>query len=265
MIEVKDLYYSAGATPILNGVTLSVSKGERVGIIGPNGSGKTTLFNCLSGFNPGVKGEIFFNGSPITSQRPDQRARAGLGRVFQNFGVFRDMTLSENIITAIESRRNTGKLNGGRFSFNPLSKRNSGKRNREQAAEYLSMVGLSDRAADKASNLSGGQMRMLEIVRTVAFGADLLLLDEPTAGVSPKMKLDIAALLRKLQSLGKTYIIIEHDINFIHSLCNRIIVLDQGRIVLDDSPERVRSNPLLQEIYFGSAVPAANGSLAANS
>ncbi len=243
MIEVNDLHFSVGETPILNGVTLSIESGERVGIIGPNGSGKTTLFNCLSGFNRPSKGEIRYRGEVITGRRPDQRARAGLGRVFQNFGIFRDMTLSENIITAIESRRSSG--------------RPDSKTIRRQASEYLAMVNLEERSGAKASSLSGGQMRMLEIVRTVAFGADLLLLDEPTAGVSPKMKIEIAALLRKLQALGKTFVVIEHDINFIHSLCNRIIVLDQGRIVLDDSPERVRSNPLLQEIYFGSAVSAS--------
>lgn len=254
MIEVKDLHFSAGETPILNGVTFSIKSGERVGIIGPNGSGKTTLFNCLSGFNPVSKGSIVYNGKPITTLRPDQRARAGLGRVFQNFGVFRDMTLSENIVTALES-----KTEGRRSVF-----RRSKKAGRQDIAGYLEMVGLEERAAAKASSLSGGQMRMLEIVRTVAFGAELLLLDEPTAGVSPKMKLEIAALLRKLQTLGKTFVIIEHDINFIHSLCNRIIVLDQGRIVLDDSPERVRNNPLLQEIYFGTPVSADNGSSGLN-
>lgn len=248
MLKIDDLHFSVGDTPILNGVSLSIECGERVGIIGPNGSGKTTLFNCLSGFNPTARGEIYYNGEAITSYRPDKRARYGLGRVFQNFGVFRDMTLTENIVTALESRPCRGGL-----------LRRSKRVTKAEVDGYLAMVGLETRGSAKASSLSGGQMRLLEIVRTVAFGAELLLLDEPTAGVSPKMKIEISSLLRKLQTMGKTFVVIEHDINFIQSLCNRIIVLDQGRVVLDDSPEKVRSNPMLQEIYFGSASPKSLG------
>jgi ABC-type branched-subunit amino acid transport system ATPase component len=120
-----------------------------------------------------------------------------------------------------------------------------------RSIEFLKEVKLETKADSKAGSLSGGQMRLLEIIRTLAFGADLFLLDEPTAGVSPRMKDDVAGLIKKLQGIGKTVLIIEHDINFIQKFCNRIIVLNEGRVVLDDTPELVRKNEQLKEIYFG--------------
>lgn len=244
ILGVEDLAFSIKGTAILNGVDFSVGHGETVGIIGPNGSGKTTLFNCLSGFHVPERGTIVLNSVAITSLPSYRRARLGLGRVFQNFGIFSDMTLGENIVTALESRQ------GWSATFFPWSAAN--RTNRREAATYLAEVGLEHKINDKASSLSGGQKRLLEIVRTLAFGADLFLLDEPTAGVSPKMKDDIATLISRLRSLGKTVLVIEHDIDFIQKFCDRILVLDVGRVVMDDTPAKVRANPLLHEVYFGS-------------
>ena len=230
-------------TRILNGVSLDVRSGETVGIIGPNGSGKTTLFNCLSGFLSCPDGKVIFQGEDITRTAPYVRAKLGIGRVFQNFGIFREMTVVENMITAIESRQSLGKL------FFPWGKLH--RENKKVAMQYLAEVRLDSKANEKASSLSGGQMRLLEIIRTLAFGAQLFLLDEPTAGVSPKMKEEIAELIRRLKQRGMTVLVIEHDINFIQSFCERIVVLDVGRVVLEDTPDKVRSNELLKEIYFG--------------
>ena len=242
MLEITNLYFGIGGTSILNGVNLKVGSGEKLGIIGPNGSGKTTLFNCICGFNLPNQGDINFKGSNISRMTPSKRAQLGLGRVFQNFGIFREMTVEENIITALESRQAP--------VFFPWSKRH--KANQLHAIEFLEMVNISEKAKDKAGSLSGGQMRLLEIARAIAFGADLFLLDEPTAGVSPKMKNEIETALKKLQDLNKTVLIIEHDINFIQKLCNRIVVLDMGQVVMDGTPEEVRSDAQLQEIYFGA-------------
>ena len=244
MLTVKDLKFSVGEVGILHGLSFDIAKGETVGVIGPNGSGKTTLFNCLSGFALPTAGAISFAGRNITHEPAHSRALLGLGRVFQNFGIFKDMSLEENMLTALEGRDSL------LSSFWPWSKR-IGERS-ALAKEQLAEVGLDKKFKQKASSLSGGQMRLLEIVRTLSFGAELFLLDEPTAGVSPKMKDDVANLILKLQSLGKTVLIIEHDINFIQKFCKRIIVLDQGKVVIDDTPEKVRANKLLQEIYFGS-------------
>ncbi len=252
MLEIKDLHCKLGSRSILNGITFSISTGEMVGVIGPNGSGKTTLFNCISGFNQVSNGSIVFRGQAIEGMDPADRAEKGLGRIFQNFGIFKEMTVLENVLTALEGRVPSHK------TFFPWSK--ATRLNRERAFELLGDVGLQSKAKDKAGSLSGGQMRLLEIIRTLGYGAELFLLDEPTAGVSPKMKEDVVALIRRIQSMGKTVVVIEHDINFIQQFCRRIVVLDGGRVVLDDIAERVRSNALLQEIYFGKMHDATIGS-----
>jgi ABC-type branched-subunit amino acid transport system ATPase component len=153
------------------------------------------------------------------------------------------MTLLENMLIALE-----GKMSAA-TSFFPWSR---ATRERERTAlSLLKEVGLAEKVGAKAGSLSGGQMRLLEIMRTLAAGADLFLLDEPTAGVSPRMKQDVAAIIKRLQNSGKTILIIEHDITFIQKFCSRIIVLNEGKVVLDNTPERVRADPRLKDIYFG--------------
>jgi ABC-type branched-subunit amino acid transport system ATPase component len=244
ILKTENIEVKIGAANILNGISIEVNQAETVGIIGPNGCGKTTLFNTLSGFLSPVNGKISFLERDITNMPAYQRAKLGIGRVFQNFGIFRDMTVLENMTCAIEGRKNA------LASFFPWSKAN--KENKKMAMEYLSQIKLDSKAGQKAANLSGGQMRLLEIMRTLAAGAELFLLDEPTAGVSPKMKDDVVSIINKLKAMNKTILIIEHDINFIQKFCQRIIVLDGGKVMLDDTPEKVRNNKQLQEIYFGS-------------
>lgn len=244
MLALSDLVISFGARVILNGLSCSIQAGETVGIIGPNGSGKTTLFNAISGLVPLNSGRIVLKDTEVQGLHPHQRAHLGLGRVFQNFGIFREMTLAENVLLALESRSSLVR------GLLPWS--SSSKALKDEALSYLDQVGLAARAGEKAASLSGGQMRLLEIIRTLALGSDVFLLDEPTAGVSPRMKDDVANLIKKLQGLGKTVLIIEHDITFIQKFCGRIIVLNEGTIVLDNTPEKVRSDARLKEIYFGS-------------
>lgn len=244
LLQVDGLTFSIGDSQILNGVTFRVGAGETVGIIGPNGSGKTTLFNCLSGFGRVSGGKITLHGKDVTHFCANQRAKLGIGRVFQNFGIFREMTVLENVVMALESLSPLSK------TLLPWGKTQAGVK--AKAMEFLQQVNLAGKARDKAGSLSGGQMRLLEIIRTVAFGSDVFLLDEPTAGVSPKMKEAVSELIIFLKSLGKTVLIIEHDINFIQRFAERIIVLDSGKVVLDGAPEQVRESELLQEIYFGA-------------
>ena len=244
MLKIENLHFSVGETQILNGNDFEVPAGQTLGIIGPNGSGKTTLFNCISGFNYASLGTIKFLDQEITNLPANTRATLGLGRVFQNFGIFKEMSVLENVVIALESQQPLS------ATFFPWNKQN--KTNKELALNYLAEVGLQNKANDKASSLSGGQMRLLEIIRTIAFGAKCFLLDEPTAGVSPKMKDDVGQLILKLQKLKQTVLIIEHDINFIQKFCERIIVLNLGKVVLDDTPEKVRANKMLEEIYFGT-------------
>lgn len=243
MLTVRDINVSFQKTKVLSGVSLSVSSGETVGIIGPNGSGKTTFFNTLSGFVHPSAGSLIFNGDDITGTSPDYRAKLGMGRVFQNFGIFKEMTLLENLLVALEAR---GGLLGALWPWGAET-----RAHRAKALEYLEEIQLASRANQKAGSLSGGQMRLLEIVRVLATGADLLLLDEPTAGVSPKMKEEVASFIAKVQGMGKTVLVIEHDITFIQKFCKRIVVLESGAVVLDDTPEKVCADERLQEVYFG--------------
>jgi branched-chain amino acid transport system ATP-binding protein len=242
-LRVQNLSAKVGNLEIIKGASLSILRGEAVGIIGPNGSGKTTLFNSICGFISSTSGLIFLSGQEITHHSSYERSRLGLGRVFQNSGIFKSLTLLENMIISLE-------LNAS-FSAKWLPFSRSHNQIKSIALEYLSKVKLQDKANDKAASLSGGQARLLEIARILAFGSDVILLDEPTAGVSPKMKESLINLLVEIMNLGKTLLIIEHDIQFIEKLTSRILVMEGGRIVLDDIPANVRTSTYLQEIYFG--------------
>ena len=238
LLSVHQLSLTLGEQHILRGVDFSVEEGSVIGIIGPNGSGKTTLFNVLSGFLAPTHGVIKFRDTDITEMPAHERARIGIGRVFQNFGVFREMTLEENVRVALEALGPTHQLALGDFD--------------KKIAETLRMVGLFEHRSKLAGSLSGGQMRLLEISRTLAAGKDLFLLDEPTAGVSPKMRGDIAALIQELKLSHKTVLVIEHDLPFIRKICDHVIVLDIGSIALHGTPDEVSASKKLKELYFGA-------------
>lgn len=238
LLQIRDLSLTLGGQPILKGIDLEVEKGEVIGVIGPNGSGKTTLFNVLSGFLKPTHGNIHFKQTDMTTMAAAERARIGIGRVFQNFGIFREMTLFENVLVALEALPKEQRLVLGDL--------------KKAVHSTLKLVQLEDHAKRKASSLSGGQMRLLEIARTLVSGKELFLLDEPTAGVSPKMTGQIAGLILTLKKEGKTVLIVEHDLPFIQKICDRVIVLDVGQVVLEGKPDEVRGNRKLKELYFGA-------------
>lgn len=238
LLELKDLSLTIDEHKILQGISFDVEEGQIIGLIGPNGSGKTTLFNVISGFLKSSGGSVTLGGEDISSLSPSQRAKRGIGRVFQNFGIFRDMTLEENILVALEAL--------------PKDQQKALGDLKEVVAGTLDMVGLSDSGKKKAGSLSGGQMRLLEIARTLKAGKDLFLLDEPTAGVSPKMTGQVADIITELKKSGKTVLIIEHDLPFIGSICDEVVVLDVGKVVLQGTPAEVKESKELKEIYFGA-------------
>lgn len=238
LLSVSHLSLTLNSQQILKNVSFSVEQGEVVGLIGPNGSGKTTLFNVLSGFLKPTAGSVHFRDADITSVSPAQRARLGIGRVFQNFGIFREMTLEENILVALEALPKEQRMLLGSV--------------KDTVHGTLDMVGLSHFGKKKAGSLSGGQMRLLEIARTLKSGKELFLLDEPTAGVSPKMTRQVADLIAELKKGEKTALIIEHDLPFISKICDRVLVLDVGEVVLNGRPSEIKHDKKLQEIYFGA-------------
>ncbi len=238
LLSVSHLSLTLNEQHILTEVGFAVEQGEVIGLIGPNGSGKTTLFNVLSGFLKPTRGSVHFKGADITGFSPSERARIGIGRVFQNFGIFRDMTLEENVLVALEAL--------------PKEQREVLGNLREVVRGTLDMVGLAGHAKKKAGSLSGGQMRLLEIARTLRSGKELFLLDEPTAGVSPKMTSQVADLITALKQNGKTVLVVEHDLPFISKICDRVLVMDVGKIVLQGTSSDVRRSKQLQELYFGA-------------
>lgn len=221
-MRVSDIKVNLSGSMILQGISFEAKKGETLGIIGPNGSGKTTLFNVISGFVRQAGGSIELDGECIEELPAFIRAQKGIGRVFQSGGVFGELTVLENLI-----------ITGKKVDYE----------------KYLQDVGLDKNKL--SSFLSGGQKRILELIRAQIMEPKVLLLDEPTAGVAPNMKQVLADKINSLKTKDRVVLIIEHDIQFISSLCDRILVLHQGQIVMSGKPEEIRKDPYLQEIYFG--------------
>jgi ABC-type branched-subunit amino acid transport system ATPase component len=246
MLSVQNLSVSFGENKILHNINLDASLGSTIGIIGPNGSGKTTLFNAICGYVSSATGKISVNNIDISVLPAHQRANAGICRVFQSPGIFKELSLVENLIISLTAKDSITK------SLIPIV----GSRKSElldNAMYYLSLVSLEKNPNQKAGALSGGQMRLLEMARALSMQSLVYLLDEPTAGVSPKLKDQVSEAIRQIMQLGKIVLVIEHDMNFIRSFVERIVVLDQGTIYMDDLPDNVMKSERLKDIYFGSA------------
>ncbi|WP_311032118.1 ABC transporter ATP-binding protein [Mesorhizobium koreense] len=234
-VEVKDLRRSFGGIKAVAGVSFEVEPAEIVGIIGPNGSGKSTLFSLLSGTIAPTSGVIKLRGHDVTRMPAYRIARLGLGRTFQIPTPFTNMTVRENLLAAA--------VEGDWANA------------RSRADEVLEALEITHVADDLAGTLSGGQLRLLEFGRVQMRDAEIILLDEVTAGVNPRLRQIILARVRALQEKGKTFLIIEHDMELVRSVCERIIVMDAGEIVFEGSFEEVASNEVVIDAYLGR--PAA--------
>jgi len=244
ILAVEDLHVRIGQQMILHEISFSVSPGEIVGIIGPNGCGKTTLLNTISGFLPIETGMISFNGKDIMHLDPYIRARLGVSRGFQHVGVFRDMTVEENLMIAIERAEQLPWW----WRFSP------GKRAHVSRVidGVLEDVDLLPHKKSIAGILSGGQLRLLELTRLRLLKGNLLLIDEPTAGVSPILKNKLSDIIRKLvREHGHTAVIVEHDLKFLFDLADRIIVLVDGEKYMEGTPSEIREDERLKKVYFG--------------
>jgi branched-chain amino acid transport system ATP-binding protein len=245
IVNIENLNVQIGQQMILRDVSFSVKESEIVGIIGPNGCGKTTLLNTISGFVPVETGTISINNQDVMSIPPYQRAILGVGRSFQNAGVFKDLSVEENIIIGAE-----------KFENYPWWWMFSSKHRHKMdkiVDEALSFVDLLAHKKTIAGMLSGGQLRLLELSRLKLFKGNLLLIDEPTAGVAPILRQKLATMIRHLnQECGFTIMIVEHDLKFLFDLVDRVIVLVDGKKYLEGRPEEIQKDKRLQEIYFGN-------------
>lgn len=244
-LELRDLRKNFGKTEIIRGANLSVASGERVAIIGPNGAGKSTLFNLISGRFAPTSGEILLRGQPITGQRPYEINRAGLARSFQVSNLFGQLSVVENLRCAVLWHL------GYRYAFWKFLSRLRDAN--ERAEQVLAMIGLQARRDVLATNLTYAEQRALEIGITIAGGADVILLDEPTAGMSHTETDRFVDLIRSV-TVGKTLLTVEHDMGVVFGLADKIAVLVYGEVIAFDTPERVRADPRVQEAYLGSVL-----------
>jgi len=244
-LELTEVHKSFGKTAIINGVDLAVEKGERHAVIGPNGAGKSTLFNLISGRFPVTSGTIRLDGHDITSMQPQQINHRGLSRSFQITNIFPKLSVFENLRCAVLWSLNY------KYSF---WQRIGGLQDaRERADELVGMIGLAKRRDTLAGVLSYAEQRALEIGVTIGGGADVILLDEPTAGMSNSETADAVALIRNV-TVGKTLIMVEHDMSVVFGLADRISVLVYGQVIATGTPQEIRGNKAVQEAYLGAEV-----------
>jgi len=242
-LELRQVHKSFGRTPIINGVDLAIAKGERHAIIGPNGAGKSTLFNLISGRFPPSLGHILLDGEEITGLDAQDINRRGLARSFQITNIFPRLSVYENVRCALLWSR------GYRYSF--WQRVGALADIRERAEEIVSKIGLMGRRDRPAGVLSYAEQRALEIGITIAGGAGVILLDEPTAGMSRSETRDAVELIRSVTQ-GKTLVMVEHDMGVVFGLADRISVLVYGRILAAGTPDEIRGNSAVREAYLGT-------------
>lgn len=231
ILTVRDLHKHFGGIKAANGVTLEVNRQEIAGLIGPNGSGKSTLFSLVSGTVAPDSGQIRFDGHEVAGKNAHVVARLGLARTFQIPALFDNMTVTENLLAAAAE----GHWDGAH----------------ERAAETLALLRLEHVADNRASDLSGGQQKLLEFGRVVMRQASLILLDEVTAGVHPNIRKIILEAITRLRERGITFLIIEHDMEMVRSVCDRIIVMDSGRVVTSGTFNDIVRNSEVMQTYLG--------------
>ena len=244
-IELKGVRKSFGKTEIIRGIDLAIAQGERHAVIGPNGAGKSTLFNLISGRFALTSGAILLNGGDLAGLKPFEINRRGLARSFQITNIFGNLSVFENIRCAVLYPL------GYKYSFwQALSTLKDANR---RADEILDQIGMARRREVKAGLLTYAEQRALEIGITIAGGAGVILLDEPTAGMSRSESDQAVELIRKV-SVGKTLVMVEHDMSVVFGLADRISVLVYGEVIATDAPERIRANRAVQEAYLGTSL-----------
>jgi branched-chain amino acid transport system ATP-binding protein len=250
-LSAAGIEVSFGGLRALRDCSFDVEKGRITCLVGPNGAGKTTIFNVITGFLRPDSGTVSFQGTTLDGMKPQAIVAAGIARTFQNLRLFVDLTALDNVVVALPAQSGEEPLAA---IFRPLHVARAQSRRREEARQILEHVGLADRAHEFVRNLSYGEQKLLTVARGLATGAELLLLDEPASGLSAGALDQIMTLLRRLQSEGKTLLVVEHNTRVVQQIADEVLFLHQGHLMARGTPAEIISDPALAEIYFGGAI-----------
>lgn len=241
LLEIKNVSKRFGGIKALDNCSLDIEKGTLTAIIGPNGSGKSTLFNVISRLVKEDRGEILLNGNRLSKKEDYQVAKQGVARTFQDVRLFKNLTIKEHLEIAME-REDESVI---------LSLFTRGENNDKKIKEILDLVGLKKDWNTLATDLSYGQRKLLDLAVAIAKPHEILMLDEPVAGINPQLRREIAQILKKLDKQGETILLIEHDMNFVMGVAEYIYVLDEGKVIAHGKPLAIQSNKKVLEAYLG--------------